>query len=104
MIPPQQEHLCGTLPVSVLAPQPVSFGLRLVSYMMALARCEVSSTACLQVTTPAGEVGTIEGTFGKSGKFTVQFPDGLRGDASATPISLVFKKLIFSPDKRTMMQ
>jgi hypothetical protein len=56
------------------------------------------------VTAASGEVGTIEGSFGKSGKFTVQFPDGLREAAAATPISLVFKKLIFSPSKRTMMQ
>lgn len=58
----------------------------------------------VQVSTAAGEIGTIEGHFGKSGKFSVHFPAGLREDMSATPISLVFKKLMFSPDKRVMMQ
>ena len=58
----------------------------------------------VQVTTPGGEVGTIEGSFGKSGKFTVQFPAGLRDDVNGMPISLRFKKLMFSPDKRVMSQ
>ena len=55
------------------------------------------------MTAASGEVGVIEGGFGKSGKFTVQFPNGLQHDAATTPIRLVFKKLMFS-DKRTMMQ
>lgn len=54
------------------------------------------------MTTAHGETGTIQGTFGKSGKFTVLFENGLK-EASG-PISLVFKKLLFAEDKRKMTQ
>lgn len=59
----------------------------------------------LQVTTANGEVGTIEGSFGKSGKFKVQFPGGLSPPAVGdNSIQLTFKKFIFDKDKRHMAQ
>ena len=58
-----------------------------------------------QVTTANGEVGTIEGSFGKSGKFKVQFPGGLSSPAVGdNSIQLTFKKFIFDKDKRHMAQ
>ena len=59
----------------------------------------------LQVTTAKGEVGTIEGSFGKSGKFKVQFPGGLSPPAAGdNSIQLTFKKFVFDKDKRHMAQ
>ena len=59
----------------------------------------------LQVTTANGDVGSIEGSFGKSGKFKVQFPRGVSIPASgSTSIQLTFKKYSFDKDKRHMSQ
>ncbi len=58
-----------------------------------------------QVTTANGDVGTIEGSFGKSGKFKVQFPKGVSIPASGSnTIQLTFKKFVFDKDKRHMAQ
>ena len=55
--------------------------------------------------TAKGEVGMIEGSFGKSGKFKVQFPGGLSPPAAGNnSIQLTFKKFIFDKDKRHMAQ
>ena len=59
----------------------------------------------VQVITANGNIGTIEGSFGKSGKFKVQFPGGVSLPASgSTAIQLTFKKFIFDKDKRHMAQ
>lgn len=58
-----------------------------------------------QVTTANGDVGTIEGSFGKSGKFKVQFPKGISIPAfGSNAIQLTFKKFVFDKDKRHMAQ
>lgn len=63
------------------------------------------SGVMLQVTTQSGAIGTIEGSFGKSGKFKVAFPEGI---APAAPgqnsITLVFKRFIYDQNKRNMVQ
>ncbi len=54
-----------------------------------------------QVVTAAGEVGVIQGAFGKSGKFKVDFPDGVQPPApGAGQLTLVFKKYVYDADKR----
>ncbi len=58
-----------------------------------------------QVTTANGDVGTIDGSFGKSGKFKVHFPKGHIIPASGSnTIQLTFKKFVFDKDKRRMAQ
>ena len=57
------------------------------------------------MTTATGEVGTIEGAFGKSGKFKVQFAGGLAQPSPGNNIiQLTFKKFMFDKDKRHMAQ
>ena len=64
-----------------------------------------SNFAHMQVVTANGDVGTIEGSFGKSGKFKVSFPGGVRTPASGSnSIRLTFKKFIFDKDKWHMAQ
>lgn len=66
-----------------------------------------NTSAIAQVTSAAGQTGTIEGTFGKSGKFKVHFPEGIADPASSgegNGITLAFKKFIFGQDKRHMVQ
>ena len=54
-----------------------------------------------QVVTAAGEVGVIEGSFGKSGKFKVAFPDGVQPPAAgASQLTLTFKRYVFDMGKR----
>ncbi len=55
--------------------------------------------AC-QVTTSDGVVGVLEGAFGKSGKFNVQFAAAVQ---PGTRITLRFKKFLYG-DKRRMTQ
>lgn len=58
-----------------------------------------------QVTTGNGDMGSIEGSFGKSGKFKVQFPKGISIPASGSnTIQLTFKKFVFDKDKKHMAQ
>lgn len=53
------------------------------------------------MTTAAGEVGVIEGSFGKSGKFKVSFPEGLRPPAAgANELTLTFKRYVYDMNKR----
>lgn len=59
----------------------------------------------LQVVTAHGEHGVIEGAFGKSGKFKVQFPSGVRTPApGSNSLSLTFKKFLFDKNRRHMAQ
>ena len=59
----------------------------------------------VQVVTANGKIGTIEGSFGKSGKFKVQFPGSVSLSGSGSnAIRLTFKKFIFDKDKRHMAQ
>lgn len=58
-----------------------------------------------QVTTETGAVGTIEGSFGKSGKFKVAFPEGIVPAAPGhNSITLTFKRYIYDQNKRNMVQ
>ncbi len=68
-------------------------------------QCPSFSLFLWQVTTANGDVGIIEGSFGKSGKFKVQFPKGISVPASGSnAIQLTFKKIVFDKDKRHMAQ
>ena len=60
----------------------------------------------LQVVTVAnGENGVIEGPFGKSGKFKVQFPSGVSApSAGSNNLHLTFKKFVFDKTRRHMAQ
>lgn len=61
--------------------------------------------AVLQVVTAQGENGVIEGAFGKSGKFKVQFPNGVSAPApGSNSLRLTFKKFIFDKNRRHMAQ
>ena len=58
-----------------------------------------------QVVTVQGERGILEGRFGKSGKFNVQFPTGVTAPAAGSnSVRLTFKKFIFDKNKRHMAQ
>jgi selenocysteine-specific elongation factor len=59
-----------------------------------------------QVVSSHGEVGTIEGGFGKSGKFKVNFPGGIVASADGDPvtITLTFKRYIHDGNKHRMVQ
>ena len=46
-----------------------------------------------------GAVGVIEGSFGKSGKFKVRFPDGGQSDTQGTLI-LQYKRYLYRDDKK----
>jgi len=59
----------------------------------------------MKVTLPTGAVGTITGTFGKSGKFKVHFPSGFGyPDTKNGPLneklSFVIKRYVFDKDKK----
>ena len=62
----------------------------------------------MQVTAGCGRTGNIAGTFGKSGKFRVSFPDGLTSTQelsdSDKALTLIFKRFVFDRDKRHMAQ
>jgi selenocysteine-specific elongation factor len=59
----------------------------------------------VQVTTATGEVGRIEGSFGKSGKFKVSFPSSFQlPTKEAAGITLTFKRFLYDQDKRRMVQ
>ena len=60
----------------------------------------------LQVVTAAnGETGVIEGPFGKSGKFKVQFASGVSAaSAGSNNLHLAFKKFVFDKNRRHMAQ
>ena len=75
------------------------------SRTLAVIRSESCSCFGQQVTTESGAVGTIEGSFGKSGKFKVAFPKGI---APAAPghnsLRMTFKRYIYDQNKRNMVQ
>jgi selenocysteine-specific elongation factor len=57
------------------------------------------------VVTEDGIEGTIEGSFGKSGKFRVAFSRSLaEAPRSSNAISLTFKRYIFDSNKHRMVQ
>ena len=59
----------------------------------------------LQVTTQAGNVGTIEGSFGKSGKFRVSFQTAIiPPKPGANGITLTFKRFIHDANKKALRQ
>ena len=66
---------------------------------------DINVFAGLRVTASTGGVGTIEGAFGKSGKFKVGFPNGIGGDSGGTSgagtrIKLEFQRFIFDKEKK----
>ncbi|CAL8462357.1 g1890 [Coccomyxa elongata] len=66
---------------------------------------DISLFAGMKVTTASGAVGTIEGSFGKSGKFKVAFPKGIVPAAPGhNSITLTFKRYIYDQNKRNMVQ
>jgi selenocysteine-specific elongation factor len=68
---------------------------------------DVSRFAGMEVLGPGGVRGVVEGAFGKSGKFRARFPGGVAGigpgDGPAK-VTLTFKRYVFDPDKRRMVQ
>ena len=62
---------------------------------------DISLFENLKVTTGAGDVGVLQGAFGKSGKYKVRFSNGVSEEARQDPASavhklqLVFKKYVF---------
>ena len=85
--------------------------------LLAVARCELLAVACsclarranallVQVTSSQGEKGSIEGTFGKTGRFRVAFPGGVQlGEAQEQrQISLSFKKFVFDQGQHRISQ
>lgn len=61
----------------------------------------ISAFAGMQVISELGVLGTLGGTFGKSGKFTVRFDAPV---VIGSKVLLTFKKYLFEPDKRIMGQ
>lgn len=63
------------------------------------------SHAGMAVIGPAGQAGTLQGSFGKSGKFKVHFPSGVAlQPGQPNRVVLSFKRYLFDPDKRHMAQ
>jgi selenocysteine-specific elongation factor len=61
----------------------------------------------MKVWTNRGEVGKIEGGFGKSGKYKVYFKDGVapQGEGGeAIRLYLRFKKYVFDKEGKKMIQ
>ena len=55
--------------------------------------------------TKAGYIGTIEGSFGKSGKFKVAFQTAIAPPApGCNGITLTFKRFIHDANKKTLRQ
>ena len=68
---------------------------------------DLSRFVGMAVKGPQGEVGTLEGSFGKSGKFKVRFTQGLMQSlekGQLGTIVLEFKRYIFDTDKRRIAQ
>ena len=47
-----------------------------------------------------GEVGTIQGSFGKSGKYKISFPGGIPADAANRKITMEFKRYMYDKSKK----
>ena len=60
----------------------------------------------MKVWTNRGEVGTIEGGFGKSGKYKVHFPNGIAPQEGGESIKLYlrFKRYVFDKEGKKMFQ
>lgn len=59
----------------------------------------------MQVTQAGGGTGTIQGSFGKKGKFKVFFPGGVAlSDKESSVLTLSFKRYLFDENKRRMVQ
>ena len=62
---------------------------------------DMASFENLKVTTGAGDVGVLQGAFGKSGKYKVHFSNGVAEEARNDPASavhklqLTFKRYVF---------
>ena len=67
---------------------------------------DLSPFVGMEVTGAGGSKrGRIQGTFGKSGKFKVLFPEGAPDPAADGPrIELHFKRFLFDADRRAMRQ
>ena len=59
----------------------------------------------LQVVTQEGHQGTIDGSFGKSGKFKVSFQTPVAPpQPGCSGITLTFKRYIYDPNKKALYQ
>lgn len=68
----------------------------------AVSQCVADTSPTHQVHTPAGEVGVIQGGFGKSGKVKVVFGGGV---APGTPVILLHKRFVFDVQRgRALVQ
>lgn len=69
---------------------------------------DVSPFLGLKVVAAGGEEGTIESTFGKSGKLSLRFPSGLKlttGKSDTSTVTLNFKRYVFDEgSKKAMLQ
>ncbi len=67
---------------------------------------DIGLFAGMQVTTSRGEVGEIEGAFGKSGKYKVHFRDGIAPQEPGETIRLYlrFKRFVHDKEGRKMVQ
>jgi hypothetical protein len=46
------------------------------------------------------QIGTIQGSFGKSGKYKISFPNGIPLDAANRRITMHFKRFVFDKTKK----
>ena len=59
----------------------------------------------MQVVTQEGRLGTITGSFGKSGKFKVSFQTPITPpQPGCNSIALTFKRFIYDPNKKALYQ
>jgi selenocysteine-specific elongation factor len=58
----------------------------------------------MSVWTSNQECGTIEGGFGKSGKYKVYFSNGIKKGAGNGKLTLRFKKYVFDAQGKKMQQ
>jgi len=69
---------------------------------------DLSRFVGMQIIGPGGLAGILQGRFGKSGKFRVRFEGPLTATAmdgsGPLPVRLVYKRYIYDPDKRRMLQ
>ncbi len=69
---------------------------------------DISPFLGLKVVAAGGEIGVIESSFGKSGKFNVRFPSSLlpgTGKGNTSTVTLNFKRYVFDENsKKSMVQ
>mmetsp|Transcript_26113 Transcript_26113/g.85801 ORF Transcript_26113/g.85801 Transcript_26113/m.85801 type:complete len:561 (+) Transcript_26113:30-1712(+) len=64
---------------------------------------DMSKFAGMQVVSANGEKGTVQGSFGKSGKFKMLFPDGIAAapeGSGGIKVTLNFKKYLYDTEKK----